>query len=431
MVDLLRETIDQLRKLIPVENHQWKRTHIQWQDHGSQISYSTRPDFRVLTSGARHPDQPPAIDDLAASLCHDPRYMAIVDSVGGTRWLKLEPSEIALHVVREYLNQLESLEHDGVAASLISTNLLRSLEKRTTEVVLYTVVRGLTCDFRSRLLSSDLTLRRLTDGEITGLVDRFPYLVENDNIPQNRCLLQWTTTRSISNPPKDEFSRASDMFRNIVTAFRLLKGGRVEIENTYQRSELPGQIDLGGGYVGRINRRHPICNTYNLSEGEFQDLCQLWKAVTSGAVPRRLQTALDRVNFAAERDRPDDQLLDTLIAMEALFGDAGGAIGYKLGIRCAMFVEIDFVKRRGIRKIISDGYKARSALVHGGSRSDRSRAATDELVQQLLSLVRRGVSCMAENVLSGRKIPDPRDIDDLILRGDPGDSSSASGLGLR
>ena len=48
--------------------------------------------------------------------------------------------------------------------------------------------------------------RRLSEADITDFIDRHPYLVENDNLPWNRCLLEWTITeerrpRSSRGPP--------------------------------------------------------------------------------------------------------------------------------------------------------------------------------------------------------------------------------------
>lgn len=417
--DSLGRIVTELRAHALPDQHQWDRTRIIWRDAGYEMRWSTRPDFTLLlamrTDAA---DLLTSVRELSTAIQSDPRYAAMLRAVPNGPWLQLQPHNVALHATHEYLGQLHSLHHDESIARSVAVNLIESLNERTVEVTLFTVLRGLRCDFPIARLSGDLVLRTLTEEQAEDLVDRFPHLVENDNLPLNRCLLEWKTRASITDPPGDDFIKAGERFADVVTALRLLKKGRVEVEHTYRRLDHRGQIDMGGGYAGHMNKRYPISRTYDLAEREVADLKELLRAVVSGKVPMRLRTAIDRVDFAAERNRPEDRLVDAITAIEALFGDGSGGIEYKIGLRCAVFVEDDPSRREGIRDLVKVAYKRRSAVVHGGRRSNTADGDKDErLVEELLALIRRGVSRMAGAVLKGNTIPGPKEIDDLILHG--------------
>jgi hypothetical protein len=105
-----------------------------------------------------------------------------------------------------------------------------------------------------------------------------------------------------------------------------------------------------------------------------------------------------------------------LIAMEAIYGDSPGAIGYKIGMRCAVFVETDFERRDTICKLIDDAYGRRSALVHGGNKAKGDlNLTTDQVVDELLALVRKSINRIIERLLSGEKIPSGADFDRMLI----------------
>jgi hypothetical protein len=277
-------------------------------------------------------------------------------------------------------------------------------------------VRGLEHDFEFHNLSSDIQLRKLSDNEICKLIERQKALFQDDDLPRNPCLLEQRFQLPVNQMA--DINAATANFNEVITALRLLKEGRVERQKTYIRSERPGQLRSPGGSIGSINKRYPISQTYTLFEADVPALKEILTAIKSGKIPLRLQTAVDRVNFAAERDRADDKLLDLLIAMEALFGDSQGAIGYKIGLRCAVFVENDYEERKRISELINDAYSRRSALVHGGRSKSKGplKLTTDQIVKELLVLIQKSTNLIIKRLLSGKNVPDGQDFDKMLLQ---------------
>jgi hypothetical protein len=119
------------------------------------------------------------------------------------------------------------------------------------------------------------------------------------------------------------------------------------------------------------------------------------------------------VNFAAERIRPDDALLDFLIAMEAIYGDSSGAIGYKIGMRCAAFLESDISQRLKITELINQSYDKRSALVHGGKKAAKGQMA--DVNPSLLNYVQQSFHKIVDRILRNEGVPNGQDFDRILL----------------
>lgn len=85
-----------------------------------------------------------------------------------------------------------------------------------------------------------------------------------------------------------------------------------------------------------------------------------------------LDVALRRFGYAGERHRPEDQVIDLLIAAESLFlndheGKKNvGELSFRLSLRAAMFIDTDIVKQKDIYMHMRKAYDVRSILVHGG-----------------------------------------------------------------
>ena len=79
---------------------------------------------------------------------------------------------------------------------------------------------------------------------------------------------------------------------------------------------------------------------------------------------RRLASSISRINpFGIE-----DRILDTAIALEAMYNLQGSELTYKLSTRAAYFLGADAEKRTEIFNKVKSFYKARSSIAHGESK---------------------------------------------------------------
>jgi hypothetical protein len=137
------------------------------------------------------------------------------------------------------------------------------------------------------------------------------------------------------------------------------------------------------------------------------DLEELWHHLSRRNLVQRhkgLALALRRLSYQAQRERPEDELLDTMIAAEGLYltglGNESyrGELRYRLSLRAALWAdtnELDLTKRE-IFRLMQSAYDARSAIANGGNpdpklmRIQGNRVELAELVKKTKEVVSTG-----------------------------------------
>lgn len=129
--------------------------------------------------------------------------------------------------------------------------------------------------------------------------------------------------------------------------------------------------------LAAVNRRvwtPPVA----LDAQQTHDLGAVWKLLRRlGPEPRHqgLALALRRLSYQAQRERPEDELLDLMIAAEALYlSSVGnetyrGELSYRLALRAAAYAEHlgPPFSKRDVFRLMQTAYEARSAIAHGGT----------------------------------------------------------------
>jgi hypothetical protein len=108
-----------------------------------------------------------------------------------------------------------------------------------------------------------------------------------------------------------------------------------------------------------------------LNSSEAAEFPTLWRELERSKDFRFIEVAIRRFGYAGERNRPDDRLVDLIIAAESLFlsdtAEAGerGELRFRLALRFAYYVD-SLPLSRPVHFRHMRAYDARSALVHGG-----------------------------------------------------------------
>jgi hypothetical protein len=117
-----------------------------------------------------------------------------------------------------------------------------------------------------------------------------------------------------------------------------------------------------------------------------------------------LALAMRRLSYQAQRERPEDELLDTTIAAEVLYlAEIGnepyrGELRYRLALRAALWADGPGIgsTKREVLKLMQSAYDARSALAHGGTPDPKiirirgQRVELPELVKKTRAVVGSG-----------------------------------------
>jgi hypothetical protein len=165
-----------------------------------------------------------------------------------------------------------------------------------------------------------------------------------------------------------------------IAAVRLFQEGQIFPVAMVARAIDPPPAG-GGGYqvypMGRVSRFFPS-ETYRLTEAQAPQFVRFWQWLDSVGGPVAL--ASRRFSDARERVRTEDQILDLVIAAEALFG-AGETqeVSYKVRLRAAAFLGSDATSRQRVFDEFKAAYDARSLIAHGGTPTRKQKQQIDRL----------------------------------------------------
>jgi hypothetical protein len=155
---------------------------------------------------------------------------------------------------------------------------------------------------------------------------------------------------------------------------------------------LGGSTDLTATGLQKIKQRWTTA--YELSS-------KLLKSPETVASHVRISAV--RFTNSFDKGLSEDKLIDYFIAFEALFTREDDAVSYRLPLRASIFSGDDAAERERIFRLLTVGYKLRSALAHGqdqltqpikvGGKKISPREFIDDIHQILFNAVHRFVRC--------------------------------------
>jgi hypothetical protein len=165
------------------------------------------------------------------------------------------------------------------------------------------------------------------------------------------------------------------------------------------------------------------------------ELSEVWGYVRQPGLLERhkgLALALRRLSFQAQRERPEDELLDTMIAAETLYltergGEKDrGELRYRIALRAALWADrqqVGYTKLEVLR-IMKSAYDARSAIAHGGTPQPEDMKVRGQRVplEELAKAAKSVIAAGCRNALARAAAPQggwPPDWDGLALDTEP------------
>lgn len=164
---------------------------------------------------------------------------------------------------------------------------------------------------------------------------------------------------------------ADDVMQNIILALRLLKGGHVfgNVVFYIRLSEKRGLVSLS-----HHQYLHPQASsgwgTYSLDFEEIPNLKKLVKEIQKTDFSKRksLRLACKRFQRTYEEGNVEDQLIDLMIAFEALFlkgKKRAPQRGETIAVACSVLLGENEDEREEIRNSLAKAYLIRNSIVHG------------------------------------------------------------------
>jgi hypothetical protein len=205
----------------------------------------------------------------------------------------------------------------------------------------------------------------------------------------------------------------------------MMTAGRFAISGE-QWNPLSGGVSFQQATMPRSARARRV----QLDTQFVTDLQEVWRQMSRRSLLERhkgLALALRRLSYQAQRERPEDELLDTMIAAEALYltglGSESyrGELRYRLALRAALWVDGPQLglSKREVLKLIQSAYDVRSAIAHGGTPNPKIMKIQDQRVElpELVKSTRTVVSTGCRRALAAATSNAgwPPDWDELAL----------------
>ena len=196
------------------------------------------------------------------------------------------------------------------------------------------------------------TLKKLDDIQFT-----IEYTYDENELTKQQDADDW------SNYHFDLAFLPEKKFIEIVALLRLFKDGY--FHNPLENFQVPFWDNAGQGI------HYNLCDMYIsgdkkyiLKREEAEDFKKLYKKSLRFTDDRRMFIALERFNLAYEKKRFEDNIIDYVIAFEALFVNSK-RIRMEVGLKSGFLIEDTKEKRTEICKFMRDLYDLRSSIVHG------------------------------------------------------------------
>jgi len=224
------------------------------------------------------------------------------------------------------------------------------------------------------VLDDGFKIRRISQGELS-IINKWM----NGNTLKKRDDIQFTIEytydeNEFRNPEDDDewtysaYQNATAFcekkFIEIVALLRLFKDGK--FHNPLENFRVPFWANAGQGI------HYNLCDMYIsgdkkyiLERGETEDFKKLYKKSLRFTNDRRMLIALERFNLAYEKKRFVDNIIDYVIAFEALFGTMRNRIGMEIKLKSGFLVEDSKEKITEGYKFMRNLYGLRSTIVHG------------------------------------------------------------------
>lgn len=277
------------------------------------------------------------------------------------------------HFVKIYWNRTQSLEFDEVAYQHVYDLFENFFYAQHFHTEVLVPLDNFACTVSEDCvdLGGGLAIRRLCDKTLQEMyadewVFRETYKERLTDVPNWAIVLQREEPKIVGQRCY-QYEEVVKLVNDVVSALRIYKSGFV----TYQIIRVrggPNEWGLGPSYLfeQQPRRFRPL---YELDADDTDQLKALWQAYQTVAwdTHKFLKVAVDRLNFGADRSRPEDRLVDYVVSLEALFGEAEekGEIGFRLALRGAKFLGSDVEDRVLIYRDLKAAYRVRSDIVHG------------------------------------------------------------------
>jgi len=224
------------------------------------------------------------------------------------------------------------------------------------------------------VLDDEIKIRRISQGELS-IINKWMSVNTLKKLDDIQFTIEYTYDENEFGNPQDadDWSNHFDLafpgekkFIAIVALLRLFKDG--DCHNPLENFQVPFWANAGQGiHYNLCDRWIPGDRNYILEREEAEDFKEFYRKSLRFRDDGKMFIALERFNLAYEKKRFEDNIIDYVIALEALFGkkENKSRLGMRIGLKSGFLVGDSKEKITEIYKFMRGVYELRSSIVHG------------------------------------------------------------------
>ena len=362
---------------------------------GISVSYDERVDWTVIVSiFEKDMKSLPSYSSALTALQSDKTFMKHANTLVGTleARVRLKPEDCLRLLLSEVVYEQQDLVFDDLKFDRIYKGFEEYLYSDTLEYRCISLLHGFEMEKEKIDLEPNLSIIKIPEEERKVIIKealrhRGPSSLMYSGSAEYafECFASSPKIFGELNN-SSEHDRPSqvarDMFDRACFVLRLFKTGNMNYSGI--RKKATSWEPYGGvSITGRTTLDTPVAVKYVLTSKEVPAFLDIWDLhkKTQNLKGNRTDIALRRLNFAYERARLEDRLIDYLIGLEALLlrKDERQELGYRLALRGATLLGKTPKKRKSTFDELKTAYRERSNIVHGGQLKDSVRIRTRQL----------------------------------------------------
>lgn len=388
--------------------------------------------------------------ELVGELERHPTTAALLDQEVGTTSSSrsVERSDLADELVWRMAARGAADEFDDTAFDQEYAEWLSKLSATHIDQVCIVPLLGFSSDTLPIELTSEAAIERICDADLVRLLSSGIAISWRPPLPNGTVFLTAAEApvglrivrhllravgATVSIPASTKhWEETNDLAEAVLVALRLFKSGRVAASGFVEFHE---GWPLGASTMFGTLRDFPPPSrpgrlAYNLSISDAHDFAAFFsrfhKAAT--AAPEVVGFATRRFAYALDRTRAEDQILDLMIAAEALLLTGLNAeLSYRLALRGAFFLGHDAASRAQLHAFLANAYDVRSKIAHG-TRPKPSKlrrldgtpcADLPAFVDELAGVVRAALLRAIDHATQHGAFPRGGEFEALIVAGEP------------
>gem|GEM_PF-6054081 len=338
-----------------------------------QSEYMQRPSFISLEPEIVATITAAGRNFLDAFLKHHPEYSGTVGTTLMTMNITHDPGRIPKLVAATLWERHGSLQPEASQLETVLDEFAEFIDKPTIRIIAIAPLLNFYMEPGSLPLFENVTLRRLTEDEISALhggpLWHRPFVSHHGTLEEFTLEGEFDVEKVFGNPTGGEptgFAALRDKFSQAVRGLRTFKTGRVGFEYIHLRT--PTFCPFIFGSHGSADLYIPF-GRYDIAENEIELLRQ-HVTYMFAKLDSALETACSRLADAETRLRPVDAILDAAIGLEALLlaemntEARRGELRFRFACHYSTF--FDKPNERHEAFILArDIYDLRSAIAHG------------------------------------------------------------------